>query len=206
MESSLLVRLFDAILLAAGLLYLLLLRPWRPRRMLAGLTPSIDLLFAVGLCIGVASLHWAPPFTRLADWLVAQTELPEILAEVDARIHALETLPERTWDDLLARLGWGVESPAPPPAPPDAGVMVRSVLPAVNAVAEALLRAFVYGGSLIVLAVCQVMRLVTDVRRALRDRPRPAGRSALEARVAALEEALALSQARGGALPAADGA
>ncbi|MBW2382893.1 MAG: hypothetical protein JRG92_04620 [Deltaproteobacteria bacterium] len=196
MEANSVIKLLDWGLLCGAGLYLLLLRPWRPRRMWAGLTPSIDLLFVAGLLLGWASLHYAPPFERFSVWLVDQTELPAMIVAVDDRIAEIEALPEQMWDDLTARFGWTSEAPGPLPPLHAPGVLTSTVLPAVHGVTEVLLRTFVYGGSLIVLAVCQVMRLVTDVRRAIRARASPTSRRALEARLAALEETVLLGQAR----------
>jgi hypothetical protein len=196
MEASWVIKLFDLVLIGAAGIYLLILRPWRPRRMLAGRTPSIDGLFVLGLLLGWASLHHAAPFSDLSIWLVDQTELPAMIVAVDERIAEIESMPEQLWDDLVARFGWASDEPDPLRPSPAPGVLTSSVLPAVHGVTEVLLRTFTYGGSLIVLAVCQVMRLVTDVRRTIRGRPSVSSRRALEARLTALEETLALGQAR----------
>ena len=168
MEANIVIKLFGCVLGAAGGLYLLLLRPWRPRRMLAGLTPSIDLLFVAGLALGMAALHYPTPFERVAIWLVEQTELPQMLAGVDDRIAAAEALPGQMWREWTAHFDFSGETePEPVAAAREPGLMATTLLPAVHGVTQALLRATVYWGSLVLLAVCQVMRLVTDVTRAL---------------------------------------
>ena len=58
---------------------------------------------------------------------------------------------------------------------------------------EVLVRAFVYWGSLITLAVCLVMRMAIGVRRALADvAATPRSDAYLEARVSELEEVVVL--------------
>ena len=165
MEATLLGKALTAVLAAAAFLYLLLLRPWRPQRMWARRVPAIDLLFLLGLVLGFSAIEGAPPFARVADLLVHQTDLPESLGEIDTRIRQVEQLPEQIWSDLTSRLGWTSEPP--PPLPTGPGVVTEAVLPALTAIVEVLVRAFVYWGSLIVLATCQVMRLAVGIKRAI---------------------------------------
>lgn len=189
MEATLLGKVLVGGLAAVGLVYVLLLRPWRPRRMWARRAPAIDLLFMVALAIGVAAVVGAPPFARIARVLVDQTDLPATLGTIDDRIREVEALPEQIWSDLTSRLGWSDEPPADLQPPDEPGVVSGAVLPSVVAVVEVLIRAFVYWGSLISMAVCLVMRLVVGVKRALTAavaRPRPD--VMLEGRVAELEE------------------
>ncbi len=189
MEATLLGKVLVGGLAAIALLYLLMLRPWRPRRMWERRAPAVDLLFVVALATGVVAVSGAPPFQRIAEVLVEQTDLPETLGTIDDRIRAIETLPERIWEDLTARFGWSDEPPEPAPSDTGPGVVTSAVLPGVVAIVEVLVRAFVYWGSLISLAVCLVMRIVIGVKRAVGAAvARPRADPLLEGRVAELEE------------------
>lgn len=190
MEATLLGKVLVGGLAAVAIVYLLMLRPWRPRRMWARRAPAIDLLFLGALAVGLAAVVGAPPFERIALVLVEQTDLPETLGAIDDRIREVETLPEQIWADLTARFGWSDEPPPEVALPDEPGVVSGAVLPSVVAVVEVLIRAFVYWGSLISLAVCLVMRLVVGVKRAVSAavaRPSHADLM-LEGRVAELEE------------------
>jgi len=188
MEATLLGNLLVAALAAVAVLYLLLLRPWRPRRMWARRALSIDLLFVAALGLGVAAVVGSAPFEGVATMLVDQTDLPATLTAIDARILEVEALPERIWNDLTARLGWTDEPPLPPPDP-GPGVVAGAVLPSVVAVVEVLVRAFVYWGCLISLAVCLVMRIVVGVKRAVSAAvSAPSPDAMLEGRISELEE------------------
>jgi hypothetical protein len=198
MEATLLINILTAGLCAFALLYVLLLRPWRPRRFAERFAPGIDALFLLGLATGTAALYSAPPFERGAAVLVELTDLPATLLDLDGQITRLETMPERIWADLSWRMGWGSEPPAPPDGPPAPGLVTENVRPAVDAVVEVLLRAFTYWGSLIVLAVSLVMRGIAG-RPPKKARQAPERRHAdlaLEARVASLEESLAALHTR----------
>jgi hypothetical protein len=189
MEATLLGKALTGLLLALAATYVLFLRPWRPRRLWERRVPAVDGLFVLALATGLVAIHVDPPFERIATVLVAQTDLPETLAGVDARIREVEELPERIWSDITARLGW---TDAPPPAAdpePTVGPVTTAVLPALTAVVEVLVRAFVYWGCLIALAVCLVMRLAVGMTRAV-VATAPAWRrhGVLEGRVAELEE------------------
>jgi hypothetical protein len=207
MEPILLIKLLSGLLLASASLYLLLLKPWRPSRMLDRMVPSIDLLFVVGLALGVAALYEESVFPRLASALVSETGLPESTAAVDQRISDLEQLPQRLWDDLVASLSWGEADgpalPEPPPATPgdEPGMVEGSFIPAITSIVELLLRSFVYWSALLVLVVCQVMRLVAAALRRLRGRGASAPMPelpALAGRVAAIEAQLSALPARAG--------
>lgn len=189
MEATLLGKALTAVLGVLAVVYVLFLRPWRPRRMWARRVLPIDLLFVAALATGLAAIHWPAPFARVATVLVDQTELPATLALVDVRIREVEELPERIWSDLTARLGWAAE-PSPPSEPEiRVGPVTGAVLPALVAVVEVIVRAFVYWGSLIALALCWVMRLAVGMTRAV-VAAAPAWRQhgVLEGRVAELEE------------------
>jgi len=195
MEAALVIKLLSGALLAWSVVYVLLLRPWRPVRLIRNVVPSIDLLFFTGVVVAVIALHNPLPFRTGAELVIGQTELRETLADVDQRITSVEQLPERTWQRLMSRLGWIVEdAPEAGPAPDAPGRLTTAVLPAVEGLVEVLLRAIALWGAVIVLAICQVMRLVVGLRRWQRDRARRKEPLSLDARVMALEEALVTLQ------------
>lgn len=189
MDASLLIQALAGVLAWAALIYLLLLRPWRPRRLLRRLAPGVDLLFLAGLALGVLALYQPAPFRRTAELLVAQTELPRTLVSLDQRIQSIEQLPERLWAELAEQLGGPPAEAGQAPAAVESHFIERAVMPGVIGLLEMLLRSFGYAGSLLVLAMSQVLRLVAGMRRAPEV---PARRSTaqFEARIAALEEAL----------------
>jgi hypothetical protein len=206
-ETTLVIKILSGLLLISASFYLLLLRPWRPRRMLDRMLPSIDLLFVIGLTIGVASLYEESLFPKLASALVQATGLPESAAAVDQRIADLEQLPQRLWDDLVSGLGWGdVDEPAlaelaPAPIDDEPGMIEGSFIPAITSAVELLLRSVVYWSALIVLLVCQVMRLAAAALRRLRDRAtlrRERELATLDGRVAAIEARLSALPAQAG--------
>jgi len=198
MESSFWIKLFASALASFSLLYVLRLRPWRPRRFWRALSPSVDLLFLSGVLLGALALFEPMPFDRGASLLIAQTELPAHLDALDREIAELAAAPRQLWIDLLEQIGLPGAAPAPP-APYDAardGHLQHRVLPAVEAIVSVLLRAFFYAGSLLVITVALVMRIFTRWRAAhpsLESPPRPAS---LEERVRALEESLATQHTR----------
>jgi hypothetical protein len=178
-------------LLGFAALYLLLLRPWRPLRLIRNRVPIVDALFVASLVVGASTLHYPEPYVETAHFLVDQTDLPETLDAIDDRIEAVEGLPETLWHDLKESLGFTVELPPPLPATPPAGRVEAAVMPAVIGLTEGVLRCTAYAVSLLALALCQALRLVAGIRRAVEGRP---ARRALEERVAALEESLARMQ------------
>ncbi len=187
-------------LLSLAGLYLMLLRPWRPRRLWSHRAPSVDLFFVLVVSSGLSALYWPAPFERVAIALVEQTELPATVRDVDARIAAVESLPERLWADIKARLGFGDEAP-PAPVPAHAadrtgsdsaqpvGPLEAALLPGVVGLCEGLLRTTVYLVSLLAIIIAQLLRGLAGLRRRLAQRARPLG--ALEARVASLEAQIA---------------
>ncbi len=192
MEATLLGKALTALIAAIGLLYLLFLRPWRLRRLWDRRVPAVDALFIVALAIGLAAVRWPPPFERIAVVLIDQTDLPETLADVDLRIREIEQLPERIWNDLTTRLGWTGEAAVPMPVDDEPGLVTTTVLPALTAVVEVLVRAFVYWGSLIALALCLVVRLAVGLTRsvvAAVPKRTPPDRM-LEGRISELEETI----------------
>lgn len=196
MEATLLGKLLLGLLGALGLLYGLMLRPWRPRRMWMRRAPAVDVLFVAALVAGATAVIGTPPFERAAVVLVDQTELPASLAAIDERIREVEELPERIWQDLTERLGWTDDPPPALDLAEGPGVVGGTVLPAVTAVVEVLVRAFVYWSSLIVLCICLVMRLAIGVKRAVStaiSAPRPD--VMLEGRIAELEEIVVVLRA-----------
>jgi hypothetical protein len=198
MESSLWIKLLASGLAGFALLYVLRLRPWRPRRFWNALSPSVDLLFLSGVLLGVLALFEPMPFDGGARLLLDQTDLPASLDSLDREIAELADAPRRLWIELLDQIGLAQAAPAPP-APYDPvrdGHLQRRVLPAVQAIVSVLLRAFFYAGSLMVIAVALVMRIFSRWRAAHPPRdpaPRPAS---LEERVLALEESLATLHTR----------
>ncbi len=189
MENPLVIKALAGVLAWAALVYLLLLRPWRPRRLLTNLTPSVDLLFLSGLLVGVMALYQPAPFRQAAEALVAQTALPANLAALDERIDSIEQLPERLWAELAEQLGRPPAESERAPIADERGRLERTLMPGIVGLLEILLRGLGYAGSLLALAVGQVLRLVAGLRRAPADRPVRRS-AALEARVAALEETL----------------
>jgi hypothetical protein len=208
MEPSLLIKMLSLVLASSALVYLLLLRPWRPARMKARLLPSIDIMFVIGLAFGTAALYEEVAFPRMAGVLVDQTGLPASVADVDRRIEHIEQLPTQLWNDLVERFSWTeVEEPLPPePAPPIArsepGLVEGTLVPAVTSVVEVLLRTVVYWSSLMVLALCQVMRLASAAIRRFRRREAPTTPAldvaSLHGRISAIEERIAALPARAG--------
>jgi hypothetical protein len=197
MEASIVIKLLSGLLGCAAALYVLLLRPWRPVRLLKSLVPSVDLLFCAGLALGVIALYEPRPFELGADLVVAQTDLPETLANVDEHIDATLQLPQRTWESWSRWLGWEREDVIEPIATDGAsGRVAMAVLPAVKGVIQTLLGAFAYGAGLILIAVGQAMRILVGVRRAVGEH---AARRAetLEARLRALEAKLDTLQTSG---------
>lgn len=191
MEANLFGKLLTAVLMMGVFFYLLFLRPWRPRRLWQRRVPSVDILFLIALAMGFSSIYSESPYERAAVRVVALTELPETLWQVDERIHFMQELPERVWDNLTERLGWGSDEPEPTPVVPDPTWISDAVLPAVAGVVEMLLRSFVYGGSLMLMAVCQATRLAVGVKRFVSNQRGQSGQSALEERVAKLEQTIA---------------
>lgn len=189
MEATLLGKALTASLAALGLVYLLFLRPWRPRRLWARRVPAVDALFVLALAIGLAAVHWPPPFERVAVLLIDQTDLPETLSGIDLRIREIEQLPERIWNDLTVRLGWTTAPESPAPIETAPGPVTTRVLPALTAVVEVLVRAFVYWGSLITLSLCLVVRLAVGLTRSVVAAvPERRPDRMLEGRIAELEE------------------
>jgi len=188
MEASFVIDMLSAALVFLCALYLLFLRPWRVRRLIERRAPSIDLFFMAALLAGAAALHYPEPFTRTAQFLVTQSELPDTLRDVDRRIESIEALPEQIWNDLSETLGWA-HPPEPPPPPPETGVVEASVMPSVVGVVEASLRCGVYAGSLLALVLAQLMRLLAGLGQRRRAGNAPGERD-LEARVRALEARL----------------
>jgi hypothetical protein len=186
------------VLAGFALLYVLCLRPWRPRRFWRSLSPSVDLLFLSGLLLGALALYEPRPFDRAARLLIGQTELPASLDAVDREIRELSDSPRRLWIDLLGRIGlpsFAPEAPVPYDRARD-GRLQQSVLPAVNALVSALLRCFVYAGSLLVVAGSLVLRLFVHWRAGDPAQSPAAQRSRLEDRVRELEESVAALQTR----------
>jgi len=189
MEATLLGKTLTGVIAGIGLLYLLFLRPWRPRRMWVRRVPAVDLLFVAALAIGLAAVHWPTPFERAAVVLIGQTDLPGTLSGVDVRIREIEQLPERIWSDLTTRLGWAKEPPPPDLTEPVPGPVTGRVLPALTAVVEVLIRAFVYWGSLIALSLCLVVRLAVGLTRTVvATVPERRPDRMLEGRITELEE------------------
>lgn len=190
MEVSGFVKPLFGSLLSLAFLYLLVLRPWRPRLFLAGLSPSLDLLFLATLVLAASALLEPRPFDRGAALLIAQTDLPDTIAEVDTRISDLEALPERLWADLKASIGFGDDEIAPPPP-----VLVRpgsveaTVIQAVGEIVSMILRVYTYLSCVLALWVLLVVRLFSRSRAS-----HPGQRQReedLEHRVATLEASLA---------------
>jgi len=179
-------------LLGFAALYVLLLRPWRPLRLIRNRVPMVDALFVASLIVGASALHYPAPYVETARFLVEQTELPETLDAIDERIEAVEGLPDALWRDMKESLGFAIEPPARVPPTPPAGRVEAAVMPAVIGLTEGVLRCTAYAVSLLALALCQALRLVAGIRRAIADGP--TSRRALEQRVSALEELLATLQ------------
>jgi len=192
MQAPLVIELGMAPIVLASVFYLLMLRPWRLRRMIARRAPGVDLLFVAGVALGSLALLDPLPFDRAAVALIETTTLPGSLAEVDRRIAEIESLPERIWADLTARLGWGTGDAQQPEAlAPGDGPVAATVLPAVHGIVSGLMRAFAWAGSLAVLAIAQLLRGLAGLRRRepAPERLRRFDRL-IDDRVAALEEAL----------------
>lgn len=191
--SSLVAEPLDLPLLILAALYALSLRPWRPIRMFRNRVVLVDALFVCSLAVGWASLHHPAPFVDTAQFLVDQTDLPETLEAIDDRIEEIEELPEQLWRDLKEHLGLAVEPPAPLPVAGQgtepSGRVEAAILPAVVDITEGVLRCTAYAVGLLALLLCQALRGVAGIRRAVGD-GRPT-RQALEERVTALEESLA---------------
>jgi hypothetical protein len=197
MEASIVIKLLSGLLGCTAALYVLLLRPWRPVRLLKGLVPSVDLLFCTGLALCAIALYEPRPFELGAELVVAQTDLPETLADLDERIDATLQLPQRTWESWSRWLGWEREDVAEPISTGGVpGRVATAVLPAVKGVVQTLLSAFAYGAGLILIAVGQAMRIVVGVRRAVGEHAARRAES-LEARLRALEAELDTLQTSG---------
>ena len=82
--------------------------------------PSIDLLFCTGLALGAIALDLPKPFQLGAELVVAQTDLPETLADLDERIDATLQLPQRTWESWSRWLGLEDEAAPEPSSTGDA--------------------------------------------------------------------------------------
>jgi hypothetical protein len=196
MDASLWIKIGMAPIALAALFYFVMLRPWRPQRMGSRRAPGVDLLFIGAALLGSLAVLQPAPFEQAAIALIETTDLPASLAEIDQRIEDVETLPERMWADLTAKLGWGgAVQPEDEVDEVDKvardGLVSAAVLPAVHGVISALMRGFLWVGCLFVLAIAQVMRGLSGLRR--REVPEPALRSfdqLIDDRVAALEESL----------------
>jgi len=203
MQAPLIIELGMAPIVLASVFYLLMLRPWRLRRMIARRVPSVDLLFLAGVALAGLALLEPLPFDRAAVALTETTTLPGSLAEIDQRIAEIETLPERMWADLTARLGWGAaDASEVEPVIPGDGPVAGAVLPAVHGIVSGLMRAFVWAGSLAILVIAQLMRGIAGLRQRepAPERLRRFDRL-IDDRVASLEDALQTE--RRGASPVA---
>ncbi len=193
MDASLLIELGMAPIAFAAFFYVLMLRPWRPRRMLARRAPGIDLLFVLTVAMASTAVLEPAPFDRAAIALIEATSLPASLAEIDRRIDEVENLPETMWQDLTARLGWGsaAQTEAAEAFDPATGVASSSVLPAVHGILSMLMRSFTWVGCLFALILVQIMRGLAGLRQREPKPPtlRPFDKL-IDDRVAALEEAL----------------
>ena len=197
MEATLLGKLLTTILMMGLFFYLLFLRPWRPQRLWQLRVPSVDILFVVALAMGLSAVYAQTPYESAADRVVALTDLPETLLEIDTQILFIQELPERVWADLTDRLSWWEsEETAPVPVIPGPAWVSSAILPAVGALVEVLLRGFVYGASLMLMAVCQATRLAVGVKRFVSNQRARSTHSALEGRVAKLEQTIATLRLR----------
>lgn len=190
--SPLVTQPLDAPLLILAAIYLLLLRPWRPLRMIRNRVVLVDALFACSLVIGWAALHHPAPYAQTAEFLVDQTDLPETLSAIDERIEEIEGLPEELWRDLKERFGFAVEPPPMEALPVEpSGRVEAAIMPAVVGITEGVLRCTAYAVALLALLLCQALRGVAGIRRAVVGSGERPGRRELEERVSALEESIA---------------
>ena len=95
----------------------------------------------------------------------SQIERHSAHVPIDARIVEVESLPERMWADLTARLGWssGEVEPDASAVAPEPGVVESTVLPAVHGIVETLMRGFVWIGALCVLALSALYAVYGEV-------------------------------------------
>ena len=170
--SGLVKFLLWALAFVAGL-YLLALRPWRPKAFLLGLSPSVDLFFLAILALATLSLMESQPFEAAAGYVIAHTSLPDGLAQIDITIAELEDTPTRLWAELVAQLGFG--DPPPPAAtrwPTRPGPVEATIVTAVGEIISMTLRAYTYLACLTTLWMTLVMRLFmrsSAARRMARD-------------------------------------
>ncbi|MFP6639435.1 MAG: hypothetical protein VCC04_04255 [Myxococcota bacterium] len=196
MEASILGKLLTALLLLGALVYLSFLRPWRPQRLWERRTPAVDLLFVAALAMGLAALHAEAPFPQAARRVVEMTELPETLWEVDLEIQLLRQWPEQRWNELTTRLGWDDPEPLEEGLAAEEAWISNAVLPSVIAVVEVLLRGMVYWGSLMVMVVCQAIRLAVGLTRAIRNHGARGAEVAIDSQIARLEQKIATLETR----------
>ena len=181
-EASALVKILLVVIGAQAALYLVALRPWRVRDLPRALSPGVDLTFVALVALSVVALVEPRPFDAGADWLVAQTSLPDSLATIDAELAELERMPSAIWEEIKASFGFAEPPPVVPPAAVmRPGAVESAVVEAVGEVVSIVIRASSYAGSVLSLWMLIVMRLFvrSATARRLRDE-----RAWLEARAA----------------------
>lgn len=153
-------------------LYVLALRPWRPRELLRAASPSLDLFAALLVLMACVALVEPHPFDRAAGWLVARTSLPESIAAIDTQLADLEGLPDRLWADLKATFGFDEPPPHVPPSRIERpGAIEAAVVGAVCEIVSIVMRAYVYVTCVVSLWMAIIVRLFVRsiTARQLRD-------------------------------------
>jgi hypothetical protein len=145
--------------------------------------PLTDAVFALGFAAGLVAVASPGSFRPLADRALTSSGLPAVLAEADARLEVVESIPPSLWNELRDRVGWPFEGESPVGPVPLRGdrTLSERALPALEAWVVRWMRTATWTVSTGALLVALAWRTLVGRGSRLR---------ALEERVAALEAEL----------------